>query len=459
VQKSHRPDAGHSSYRRNRGMLLAMTAAAALLAGLATSANALPFNVQPSAGPRSESSRVVRPNGTTVASREKTSTKAKESEDVAARAKGVLTVVISLDKQQLTLYSDGHPVTRSRVSTGVPGHPTPTGVFSVIQKDRWHRSNLYYNAPMFFMQRITWSGGAMHQGIVPNHPISHGCSRLPEAFARQMWGITKMGARVVIARGEVTPAPISHDRLFTFKRPPDEPKPEIAADRFQATYGTLELAQLAAGKPAETTDGSKTATDAAKAAPGALDAMAYAIGAPRESAVTFPDVTSTDQTSKAKVAKSDANPTMDELRPLKPGPISVFISRKEGKLFVRKGFDPVFDVPVTFEQPDQPLGTHVFTALDFKDDNATLRWHVMTMPGGAAPALAKKAEKGKRVEIPVATMMPASSASDALNRVTIPQEALDRISALMSPGASLIISDKGLGSETGKGTDFIVLTR
>jgi lipoprotein-anchoring transpeptidase ErfK/SrfK len=457
VQKSHRPDAGQSSYRRNRDTLLAMTATAALLAGLATSANALPFNVQPSAEPRSESGRVVRPSGTAVASREKTSTKPKASEDVAARAKGVLTVVISLDKQQLTLYSDGQPVTRSRVSTGVPGHPTPTGVFSVIQKDRWHRSNLYYNAPMFFMQRITWSGVAMHQGIVPNHPASHGCIRLPEAFARQMWGITKMGARVVIARGEVTPTPISHDRLFTFKRETDEPKPEAAADRFQATYGTLELAQLPAGKPAAT-DGSKTATDAAKAAPGALDAMAYAIGAPRESAVTFPDSTSTDQTSKAKVAKSDANPTMDELRPLKPGPIAVFISRKEGKLFVRKGFDPVFDVPVTFEQPDQPLGTHVFTAVDFKDDNTTLRWHVMTMPGGAAPAPAKKADKGKRVETPVATM-PASSASDALNRVTIPQDALDRISALMSPGASLIISDKGLGSETGKGTDFIVLTR
>ena len=344
-----------------------MTASAALLAGLATSANALPFNLQPSAGPQSESGRVAKPNGTAVASRDKASTKAKEgSEDVAARAKGVLTVVISLDKQQLTLYSDGHPVTRSRVSTGVPGHPTPTGVFSVIQKDRWHRSNLYDNAPMFFMQRITWSGVAMHQGIVPNHPASHGCIRLPEAFARQMWGITKMGARVVIARGEVTPMAISHDRLFTLKRETLEPKPEpeAAADRVKATYGTLELAQLAAGKPAATTDGSKTATDATQRPPAALDAMAYAIGAPRESPVTLPEAKPTADTGKAKLAKSDAYPTMDELRPLKPGPISVFISRKEGKLFVRKGFEPVFDVSVTFAQPDQPLGTHVFTALE-----------------------------------------------------------------------------------------------
>jgi lipoprotein-anchoring transpeptidase ErfK/SrfK len=462
VQKSQPSNTDDSSYFRHRKALLAMTASTALLAGLATSANALPFNLQPAAGPQPEAGHAAKPkpNGTAVASRDKAPTKAKAGpEDVAAKAKGVLTVVISIDKQQLTLYSDGHPVTRSRVSTGVPGHPTPTGVFSIIQKDRWHRSNIYYNAPMFFMQRITWSGVAMHQGIVPNHPASHGCIRLPEAFARQMWGITKLGARVVIARGDVTPIAISHERLFTLKRETPESKPEpeaSSADRVKATYGALELAQLTSGKPDATgSDASKTASDAAKPGQTALDAMAYAIGAPRESPVTSPQTKSTFDSGQPRVAKSDANPTMEELRPLKPGPISVFISRKEGKLFVRKGFEPVFNVPVTFEQPDKSLGTHVFTALAVNDDNTTLRWNVMTMPGsGTAPA--KKSEKGKRVEAPA---MPASNASEALNRVTIPQDALDRISELMSSGASLIISDQGLGPETGKGTDFIVLAR
>jgi hypothetical protein len=135
----------------------------------------------------------------------------------------------------------------------------------------------------------------------------------------------------------------------------------------------------------------------------------------------------------------------------------VFISRKEGKLFVRKGFEPVFDVPVTFEQPDRPLGTHVYTALSVNDDNTTLRWNVMSMPGGAT-APTKKPVKGKKAE-PPPPAVPASNAAEALDRVSIPQDALDRISQLMSPGASLIISDKGLGPETGKGTDFIVLTR
>ena len=466
MQHSQRPDAGHSAYFRNREALLAMTASAALLAGLATSANALPFNLQSSAGSRPEAARPAKPNGTAVASRDKASTKAKESpEDVAAKAKGVLSVVIAVDKQQLTLYSDGHPIARSRVSTGTASHPTPTGVFSVIQKDRWHRSNIYYNAPMFFMQRITWSGVAMHQGIVPNYPASHGCIRLPEAFARQMWGITKLGVRVIVARSEVTPVAISHERLFTLKRETLEPKPEpeaSSADRVKATYGVLELTQLVSGKHEATAqDASKTASDIAKPGHPALDAMAYALGAPRESAVTSPE------TKPTVVAKTDAGTTMDELRPLKPGPISVFISRKEGKLFVRKGFEPVFNVPVTFEQPDQPLGTHVFTALGVKDDNTTLRWNVVTMPGGGSvPAkksdtakkseAGKKSDTGKRMEAPA---VPASNASEALNRVNIPQDALDRISELMSSGASLIISDKGLGPETGKGTDFIVLMR
>jgi hypothetical protein len=314
---------------------------------------------------------------------------------------------------------------------------------------------------MYFMQRITWSGVAMHQGVVPNGPASHGCIRLPEAFARQMWGITKLGARVIVTYGDVTPVAIANDRLFTFKpevKPEPTPQPEASsADKIKAAYGILETAQLQPGIGNMTaSDASKSPWDAAKPGDRALDAMAYAVGAPRQTAVTASDPKPAAAAGTSRVANTVTNTTVDELRPLKPGPVSVFISRKEGKLFVRKGFEPVFDVPVTFEQPDQPLGTHVFTALALNDDNTTLRWNVMSMPGGAS-APAKKAEKGKKVEVAVTT--PASNATDALNRVNIPQDAIERISRLMSPGASLIISDKGISGETGKGTDFIVLTR
>jgi hypothetical protein len=256
-----------------------------------------------------------------------------------------------------------------------------------------------------------------------------------------MWGITKLGVRVIVARSDVMPTPISNERLFTFKqRDPVEPKPEQQATPTEATNtapGVLPATQFAANKD------NATASDVAKSRNLALDAMAYAIGAPRETPVAAPEtMKSPPQAFDASKARSANLATGEEPRPLKPGPISVFISRKEGKLFVRKGFEPVFEVPVTFEQPDRPLGTHVFTALTLNDDNTSFRWNVMTMPGGASPPAkkAEKVEKGKKV--PVAAAL-----------------AVARISELMSPGASLIISDKGLGSETGKGTDFIVLTR
>src|SRR5262249_31930681 len=133
-------------------------------------------------------------------------------------------------------------------------------------------------------------------------------------------------------------------------------------------------------------------------------------------------------------AEPPADAAKPATRPLKAGPVSVFISRKEGKLFVRKGFEPVFDVPVTIEHAEAPLGTHVFTAIAQNADNASMRWTVVSM-----------APSGPR-------------AADALDRITIPQTAIDQINELISTGASLIISDEGLGRETSKGTDFIVLT-
>jgi len=88
-------------------------------------------------------------------------------------------IVISINQQKLHLYADGKEVADSLVATGVPALPTPTGVFSVIGKERFHRSNIYSGAPMPFMQRITWSGVALHEGENIGHPASHGCIRMP----------------------------------------------------------------------------------------------------------------------------------------------------------------------------------------------------------------------------------------------------------------------------------------
>src|SRR4051812_13488368 len=126
---------------------------------------------------------------------------------------GPLQLVVSIRKQQVTLYSNGHRVAQAPVSTGTPNRPTPTGIFSVIEKDRWHRSNLYDSAPMYFMHRLTWSGIAMHEGYLPGVPASHGCIRLPREFVARLWAVSKLGARVVVAREDVVPQDFAHPQL------------------------------------------------------------------------------------------------------------------------------------------------------------------------------------------------------------------------------------------------------
>ena len=131
-------------------------------------------------------------------------------EKESAKPQGPLIIAISIEKQNLKIYDANGFFAETPISTGMRGHPTPMGVFSVIQKHKLHHSNIYSGAPMPYMQRITWSGVAMHAGVLPGYPASHGCIRMPMAFAVKMWGWTKMGARVVVTPGEMAPADFSH---------------------------------------------------------------------------------------------------------------------------------------------------------------------------------------------------------------------------------------------------------
>src|SRR5215471_4954642 len=137
--------------------------------------------------------------------------------------RGPLQLVVSINTQKVTLFSNGVRVSQGPVSTGVPGHPTPMGVFSVIEKDRYHHSNIYSGAPMPYMQRITWSGVALHEGVLPGHPDSHGCIRMSHDFAMRLWPITKLGVRVIVARDELTPTEFAHAKLFV---PRSKPEPQ-----------------------------------------------------------------------------------------------------------------------------------------------------------------------------------------------------------------------------------------
>jgi hypothetical protein len=379
---------------------------------------------------------------------------------------GPLILAVSIGGQRVTVYDNGTPIASSQISTGMPGHATPMGVFSVIQKQRWHHSNLYSNAPMPFMQRITWSGVALHAGVVPGYPASHGCIRLPAGFATRLYGLTKVGARVIIARGDLAPYEINHPRLAGLVKQPDPPKSEGA----DMTSGAVVVATTGA----VTSDGSTRNghDDGAHAAAGhdgapASDQMAPQVAAnpdkPAEAGKEGADKAGGAATTPPPAPKPEPTPAEKIDQALqRPGQLSLFISRREGKLFVRKGFTPVFDTPITIAHPEKPLGTHIFTASRPAAEGDRVRWLAVSVGGAdrSAPGGSTRGKKG-RAERPA----PASgeslhqAAADALDRIELPREALDHIAPLVVPGASLLISDQGLGGETGKDTDFIVVTK
>ena len=321
--------------------------------------------------------------------------------------KGPLQIIISIADQQLSLYDNGALIARSSVSTGVQGHPTPVGVFGVISKERWHRSNIYSGAPMPYMQRITWSGIALHAGVVPGHPASHGCIRLTNDFAIRLWHLAKRGTRVIIASNDVRPVEIDNSHLFVSK-------PKAASVSPESSAVTV-------------------ADNDNKTAPASHEALLSSAETPEVANLLIP----------GSIPQGAA--------PQKVIPISVFVSRKLSRLFARQGFTPLFDVPVKIQNPEQPLGTHVFTVMDFQNDGASLRWTVVSLP--------EKFEKREAVmEQIVATPLP-DKGNEALDRIDIPRQAIEQISQLLTPGSSLIISDYGISDETGTDTDFIEVIR
>ena len=379
--------------------------------------------------------------------------------------KGPLQIFISINQQKLHLYSDGVHVADTSIATGVPSLPTPLGVFSVIQKQVFHRSNIYNDAPMPYMQRITWSGVAMHEGESIGHRASHGCIRMPHDFAVRLYRLTKLNTRVIIANSELKPTEFADPHLFVHKEIPPEAAaspPPYGVEPVTARPADLAMhASIPALAPAVQSDGPSPST----AAP--------AISAEQKTAATpTPDPPGTgDATMQAPPAQpEDAAKELAKVAAAKKTPISIFISRKRQRLYIRQDLEPLFDTPIVIAQPEAPFGTHVFTALEFTGaDRTTMRWNVVSLPGEVPkrvhyveerPRDGKHGRSRRReIEDETTASPPPSSPAQVLARIEIPPEVSEAISQMILPGSSLIVSDQGLGDETGEGTDFIVVTR
>lgn len=445
-----------------------------------------------------------------------------------AKPVGPLVIAISIDKQTMRVFDANGLFAETRVSTGMKGHETPTGVFSVIQKNKWHKSNIYSGAPMPYMQRITWSGIALHAGALPGYPASHGCIRLPMAFATKLWSWTRMGARVIITPGEISPAEFSHPQLIAQKPVPVAAAPMAAPkDAQPATVKPADGRSTDLGlKPASTTEPGKTVTADATNALGAAAkpvisdvnaAMAQMSTASTELAksadkkrddnvrVTRQDVDAAaakaaelpaTETTKAEdlppksplaatpearkddtppadapkgeakiAAKPDAPkldavdiPPAPDTSPKRTGQIAVLISGKDGKLYVRQNFSPLFETDITIKASDRPLGTHIFTARIDKDEAKNVHWTAVSLP--AVPHRAAADGRRKQAVATEAQPLPVSAA-EALDRINIPEDAMAQIAEAIATGGSIIVSDQSIkaGGETGQGTEFVVPLR
>jgi lipoprotein-anchoring transpeptidase ErfK/SrfK len=389
---------------------------------------------------------------------------AKTTEPKAQKLSGPLILAVSVGSQHVTVYDNGVPVASAPVSTGMNGHPTPLGVFSVIQKEKWHESNLYSNAPMPYMQRITWSGIALHAGVLPGYRASHGCIRLPYEFAVRLWGMTRIGARVVVTRNDVPVFEINHPRLAALLQKPSDaapsttPPPDTKASDEKISPASADAPAAAVPARAATVEPWVAGLRPALAVSGT---QVPPLRTPSKPSGPAP-ATAADPSPGVAQPVQPVQPVQPSTEPvLRPGPISLFVSRKEGKLFVRKGFEPVFDMPVRIEHPEAPIGTHVFTAGRPAEGETGLRWFAVSIPNDrdAQPEPKSKSRAAREQRVVAFAEPPRRSAADALDRVELPPEALERVAPLMTPGASLVIADQGLGVETGKETDFIVVTR
>jgi hypothetical protein len=414
-------------------------------------------------------------------------------ESIQSRSAGEpVMAVVSLHSQRITVYDANGWILQAPVSSGQKGRETPAGIFSVIQKEAEHYSNLYDDAFMPHMQRITWSGIALHGGALPGYPASHGCIRMPFGFAERLFGVTQLGLRVIVAPTDVVPTEIVHPALFQAKpgagalalaRNAEADEAARKADQARVAAGTAYREATRVMLPVRVAENLKTRAEAQLlAAETALGSAASAEAKAQAEDAKARAAAKIDELQQQWVAaKTELQPRLDALAAAREAvtvaetarvkaaetareaarelePVTVLISRKAQRLYVRRAFEPIFESSVTIMDSDRPIGTHVFTAVELTS-GSSIRWSVVSLRGGrlderpVEPGGLSLRGNGREPE-PVATE--PNNVKSALDRIVIPQDALDRIPGMI-PRSSLIITDEALSAETGKGTDFVIL--
>ena len=401
------------------------------------------------------------------------------AEATAPRAAGEpIMAIVSIKSQQVTFYDADGWILRAKVSTGVTERETPAGVFAVLEKEKDHHSTMYDDAWMPNMQRLTWNGIALHGGPLPGYAASHGCVRMPYGFAEKLFDKTRIGMRVIISPNDAAPVEISHAALFTPKadaiaaasaragtlareaaeatKAADEAKKFAAAAARETASLAASLRKLTSLKAradaelagadkalaAATTDEVKQRAEERKQkAASKVEEAGKQLDTAKADAKSKPDAAAAKEAVKAAEARKTATAKAALNATLALVPVSIYISRATQKLYVRRNthklwpdggevFDFSIEVPVTIRNPEKPIGTHVFTAMARTD--AGLRWTAVTIDG-------------------------ADDAKGALDRITIPQDVVDRIGPTALPRSSIIVSDEPLSKETNYRTEFVAV--
>src|SRR5437879_2805641 len=272
-------------------------------------------------------------------------------------SEGPLLIVASITEQMAYVYRNGIRIARSSVSTGRPGHRTPTGVFTILEKEVHHTSSIYKGAEMPYMERVTWGGIALHAGDLPGYPDSHGCVRLPLEFSKLLFGVTLKGATVIIADEHSAPAETVHPGLF-FTQSGEESEP-MATGQFEWN----------------------------------------------------PD-------------KSLS------------GPVSLIVSSADKTVYVYRNGVEIGRAAIANPQVVLPLNDHVFSALHGTDPDGHLRWIQVTAKGkqGSSESLFLAAQKSG-----------------------LPAEFLTKTKQVITPGTTIIFTDKPVDPTTQSHTGFQIV--